>query len=137
MMLTKPEERSRVERGLECYVRAVSAQLGLPPTAAVTEVADTAGAYIPLARRSARFPDEDLMLAWNDREGWFVGLDADPGHTPRVIGYLGGPDPLPKPSVVRAFVDDLVAGHWSGPVSPPPHEMTEDVLAARLGSYLG
>lgn len=130
---TKPEEPSRAERALERYVLAVAAEVGVPSHAVACEVSDRTGAYLGLTRRSPREPDEDLMLVWTPREGWFVAVEESRDRPTRVLGYLGTADRLPGPGEVSAFVDSVLSGGTgaSAPVSGPSEGIDHFITTGR------
>lgn len=133
---TKPETVPLAEQGLAAYVRAVAALLGVPEDATSYEVSDTANAYLALTRRSPHHPDGDLMLIWNDEDGWHAALEAAPARPSTVIAYLGGDNVVPEPQVVATFVDDLLAGRRAGTLTPPDSRSSEPrLIADRLARY--
>jgi hypothetical protein len=101
-------------------------------------VSDTATAYLGLPQRWLERPELDLMLVWDERLGWYVGVETVPGDAPVVLAYLGG-DAVPNPVVVARFVTDAVAGrhvHHIRPVLPPADRaaLADRMAALRFGS---
>ncbi len=115
-----------LSHSLAGYVRQVAAAIGVPADAVGYEVSDTATAYLGLAGRSPERPGRDLMLAWDERLGWYVGVETHPEEAPIVICYLGG-EAVPPPSAVARFVTETLAGRQAGrlrPVLPRSDRMT-------------
>lgn len=122
-----------LSRSLAGYVRTVAAAVGVPPDAVGYEVSDTATAYIGLTERLPAHADRDLMLVWDERLGWYVGVETHPDEAPLVICYFGG-EAVPSIAAVARFVVDAVAGHRVGrlrPVLPPSDRIT---LARRMAT---
>lgn len=92
---------------LDEYVRAVAEEVGVPPEGTSCEVTDTATAYLALARRGSKHPDRDLMLIWNERQGWIISVETDPTEPTIVLARLGG-DPVPQPAAVASFVTETI-----------------------------
>lgn len=92
------------------YVRQVATAVGVPAEATGYEVSDTATAYLGLNVRCFVRPGRDLMLVWDERLGWSVGVEPRPGEPPVVLAFLGGADAVPAPSAVARFVTDTVTG---------------------------
>ena len=81
---------------LATYVRLVAEKVGVPAEAVTHEVTDTATAYLGLTARTVERPQRDLMLVWDERLGWYVGIEPQGNDEPPVICYLGG-DIVPTP----------------------------------------
>ena len=112
---------SLLDRSLAAYVRQIAAAVGVPADAVGYEVSDTATAYLGLAQRLPEHAGRDLMLVWDERLGWSIGVETNPGEKPLVLGYLVGAT-VPPPAAVARFVTDAVAGHRTErlrPVLPP------------------
>jgi hypothetical protein len=110
-----------LSQSLARYVRQVAAAAGVPVDAVGYEVSDTATAYLGLTERMPEHAGRDLMLAWDERLGWYIGVENDPGEPALVLCYLGG-DAVPPPAAVARFVADAVAGRRQDrlrPVLPP------------------
>lgn len=121
---TEPEVISprAIELGLAGYVRAVATELGVPAEATGFEISDTVTAYLGLPDRCPDSPNRDLMLVWNERDGWLVAVETQPTEPTRVLGYLGGQDILPHPRTIATFVTHLLSGQRPDrprPVFPP------------------
>ncbi|GAA3432837.1 DUF6292 family protein [Kutzneria kofuensis] len=125
---------SEAALGLGRYVAAVARLLGVPSDAMYHEVGDLASAYIALPTRHPLFAEFDLMLVWDERHGWSVGLEIDTLDGPVILSYLG-PDPLPTPGRVRHFVDEVVVGNCPGQPNPP-HCGSRKRLADRLAKFV-
>ncbi len=128
-----PANSGNLERGLAAYVRAVATALGVPAEATGFEISDTVTVYLGLPDRFADAPNRDLMLVWNERDGWLVAVENQPREPIQVIGYLGGHDILPHPHTVARFVANLLSGHHSGRFhSTYPHLSGRDLAALLL-----
>jgi hypothetical protein len=125
---------SEAALGLGRYVAAVARLLGVSADAMYHEVGDLASAYIALPMRHPLFVEHDLMLVWDERHGWSVGLEIDTLDGPVVLSYLG-PDPLPTPGRIRHFVDEVVVGNCPGQPNPP-HCRSREQLADRLAKFV-
>jgi hypothetical protein len=124
-------------QGLQGYLHAVAEALDLPPQGVSCEISDTATAYVALVNRFARHPDEDLMLVWSEQSGWSIAVERDPRAAPKVIAYIGGPDPVPEPHLVAAFVDEVLKGDRGRGERPSFDGMhNRAVLAERLAPYV-
>jgi hypothetical protein len=124
-------------RGLAGYVRAVAAELGLPPEATYHEIDERpAAAYVALDRRAPRFPHQDMALVWDEENGWAAVIETDPARKPIVLGYLGG-DVLPPPIAVATFVNNVVAGIVPAQCEPPALRIAgvDDQLEIQLANY--
>ena len=125
---------SEAALGLGRYVAAVARLLGVSADSMYHEVGDLASAYISLPNRHPLFAEHDLMLVWDERTGWSVGLEIDTLDGPVILSYLG-PDPLPTPGQVRHFVDEVVVGNSPGQPNPPRCRSRER-LAERLARFV-
>jgi hypothetical protein len=121
---------------LAAYVRQVALAVGVPADATGYEVSDTATAYLGLSRRSADRPGQDLMLAWDERLGWYVGVETDPGEPSVVVGYLGGAAVQP-PVTVALFVTEAVAGRWTTRIRPVLATASRATLASQMAALRG
>lgn len=122
-----------LSQSLARYVRQVAAAIGVPVDAVGYEVSDTATAYLGLAERLPDHAGRDLMLAWDERLGWYVGVEPRSDEAPVVLSYLGG-DAVPPTATVARFVADAVAGGRTNhlrPVLPPVDRIT---LAKRMAA---
>lgn len=105
-----PDSTQELRWGLEGYLRAVAAEIGVPVDGTSFEISDTATAYLAIAPRWSAHPGRDLMLTWGERTGWMLEVETDPTEATAVMARLGGDDPVPEPDVVARFVRDVVAG---------------------------
>ncbi len=121
---------------LAAYVRQVALAVGVPSEATGYEVSDTATAYLGLSRRSRERPDQDLMLAWDERLGWYVGVETNPGEPAVVVGYLGGAA-VQSPATVARFVTDAVAGHCTLRIRPVLAPANRARLASQMAAVRG
>lgn len=123
-----------LSRSLARYVRTVAAAVGVPPDAVGYEVSDTATAYIGLTERLPAHADRDLMLVWDERLGWFVGVETNPDEPPVVVAYLAG-EMVPPPATVARFVTEAVAGHHTGRLRPVLPAADRNTLARRMAAH--
>ena len=130
-LTTKPEHEPPDERALAAYVAAVAIELGVPVEDTTAEVSDAVTAEIPLAERSPEHPDRDLLLIWDDRNGWQLAVESGPSSALTVVAALSE-DLIPAPGRVAAFVADVVAGRATRLV---PRARPGDPLAALLERY--
>lgn len=121
-----------LSRRLAAYIRQVALALGVPADATAYEVGDTATAHLGLDQRCAARPDHDLILAWDERLGWYVAT-APITKAPAVIAYLNG-DIVPPPTTVAGFVADVLASRGGSRVRPVQPSADRDVLAAKLSA---
>jgi hypothetical protein len=115
---------------LATYVRQVAATIDVPTEAVGFEVSDTATAYLGLTDRWVEQPARDMMLVWDERLGWSVAVETEPGETPRVVGTLDG-DTVPTPATVASFVTDVLAGRHVNRLHPV-QPRSDRVTLARL-----
>ncbi len=120
-------------RTLAGYVGRVAAAVKVPSDAVGYEVSDTATAYLGLTSRLPEQPSRDLMLVWDERIGWSVGVETTPGEAPYVIGQLAG-DTVPAPAVVAAFVAEVVAGRHINRFQQVPEPTDRVTLAKRMAT---
>lgn len=120
-----------LSRSLAHYVRQVAAAIGVPADAVGYEVSDTATAYIGLAERSSQHAGRDLMLVWDERLGWYIGVETHPEEKAVVICYLGG-DVVPPPATIARFVAETVAGRRTDRLRPVLPRSDRIKLAQRM-----
>lgn len=91
-------------RELREYVTAVARALGLGPESTMVDATVPASAYLALDGSPPAFPDRDLALLWDERDGWSAVAETRGGEDL----VLGRPDPAhgvrPAPDVLAAFV---------------------------------
>ncbi|MFB9689255.1 DUF6292 family protein [Amycolatopsis plumensis] len=123
-------------RGLRQYLLAVAAKLNAP--AWFCEVDVPAGAYVALERRLARFPEHEVALLWDERDGWSAAVESSTGDEVIVLAYLGE-DVLPAPEAVVEFVTGLYGEKYPGRPDPPDFRRpgTGDGFDERLAAYAG
>jgi len=115
------------------YVRQVAAAIGVPTDAVGYEVSDTATAYLGLTDRLPEHAGRDLMLVWDERLGWYVGIEPRPDEPPRVLCYLGG-DAVPSTATVARFVAETVAGGRTNHLRPVLAPVDRITLAKRMAA---
>ncbi|GGS42397.1 MULTISPECIES: DUF6292 family protein [Actinokineospora] len=122
-------------QALADYVRAVADTVGVPADGVNWEVTDTVTAYVALNCRSAGHPGRDVMLAWEESQGWVVSVETAPAEAPIVLSRMGG-DSVPAPEAVARFVAESLgkaAGDAeAGPGAIPAARTDRGDLAARL-----
>jgi hypothetical protein len=110
-------------RGLRNYVRRVTRALGLRGECSYVHADDQsddgASAYVALDGRLPRYPDRDVALLWDDRDGWAAAIETHSGEDLRLVAHLCD-EVFPPPEVVADAVRDLF-GH-SGDETPPAPE---------------
>jgi uncharacterized protein DUF6292 len=122
-----------LSHSLARYVRQVAAAVGVPVEAVGYEVSDTATAYLGLAERLPEHAGRDLMLVWDERLGWHIGVENEPGEPVLVLCYLGG-DAVPPPTTVARFVADAVAGRRTDRLRPVLPSADRSALATLMAA---
>ncbi|HKN52653.1 MAG TPA: DUF6292 family protein [Amycolatopsis sp.] len=102
-------------RGLRRYVMLVGAALDSP--AWYCEVEVPASAYLAVEGRIPRYPDQEIALVWDERDGWAALLESAGGDEV-VLAYLGE-DVLPPPERVAEFAQELFADGYPGRPDAP------------------
>lgn len=126
------DEDDRAARGLLRYVRLVGHALGMGSVAAVVQLDEPLGVYLPLDRCVAEHDDCDLALVWDERRGWALAVESGGGVDLRMAGFLGD-ELVPAPEVVAAYVDRACRGDGFGAASAP--ELESAGLAELLARY--
>jgi hypothetical protein len=124
-------------RGLRGYVAAVAAGLGVGFESCAIDATPPAWAYVALDVRVTRFPDRELALLWDERQGWSAAVETHSGEDLVVLTYRGG-DLVPKPAEVAAFVTAVLADDQSVGQPGPPERVSDadrDAVAAGLRDY--
>ncbi|TWP48516.1 hypothetical protein FKR81_28445 [Lentzea tibetensis] len=88
-------------RGLSCYVRLVTEALGLRGDSSFVEAQRPANAYVALDGQLPDFPDHDVALLWDERNGWAAAIESTGGSTLVVVARLEQDRLPPPPTVVR------------------------------------
>ncbi|MEV4313075.1 DUF6292 family protein [Actinocrispum sp. NPDC049592] len=99
----------RFDAGLRSYVHAVAAELGVEAAAAWGEVAEPSTAYVAVRERAVSHPDRDVMVLWDERAGWVVALEHEPGEPPVVLARIED-DLVPEPRRVAQVVRAALGG---------------------------
>jgi hypothetical protein len=118
---------------LAVYIHQVAAAIGVPAEATGYEVSDTATAYLGLDQRCPTRPDHDLMLVWDERLGWYVGVETNPTETPAIIAYLDG-DIVPPPAEIARFATDAATGHDMTRIRPVQPLTERTALAEKMAA---
>jgi Family of unknown function (DUF6292) len=118
-------------QALARYVGQVAAAVAVPADAVGYEVSDSATAYLGLAARLSDHAGRDLMLVWDERLGWYVGVETRPDETPLVICYFGG-ESVPPIAAVARFVADALAGRRPNRLRPVLAPSDRITLARRM-----
>ncbi|MGM1063022.1 DUF6292 family protein [Saccharothrix sp. Mg75] len=125
-----PDHTYALTRALRDYVTAVATAVGVPADGTTFEVTDTLTAYLALGHRVPEHPDHDLMLVWDERQGWSVRVETDPGEPPVVLAR-GGDDPVPHPEAVARLVAGSAARRANTPAAVP-RRLDRAALAERM-----
>ncbi|WP_408629946.1 DUF6292 family protein [Amycolatopsis aidingensis] len=105
---------------LQAYLDAVAAEFGIGRESCTVDLDVPVSAYLALDLRSARFPDRELALLWDERHGWAAAIETHSGEDLIVLDYLGGTEVCPEPGRVARFVTAVCAeGHTAHRVDPP------------------
>jgi len=121
---------------LAAYVGRVAVALGIPVEGTMSEVRDTATAYLGLAQRWGGPPARNLMLVWDERFGWCVAVEpAYPGEPPEVIAYCCA-DTVPAPATVARFVTDTIIGRHAIRRRPDATPADRAALGRRMSRQL-
>jgi hypothetical protein len=125
-------------RGLNGYVSAVAARLGVGWESCTVDAGLPASAYIALDARVPGFGDRDVALLWTEGPGWSVAVEANRGAELLVLGCLAA-DPVPAPDVVAAFVRRFLADGTGTSVAVPPTDrpVSRAGTQALLTAYAG
>ena len=120
--------------GLEGYIAAVIDVLGEVVVTADCE-ADTelATAIIIVTSRIPSLPDNELLLSWDEINGWALRVKIDDDGDTIAFAYAAR-EILPSPADVQLFLTDAVHGKHPGSLAAPnfrsPHD--DDGLRQRL-----
>lgn len=128
--------RDAPARGLRRYAWLVADALRLSEQDYDVQLGPPAGLYFALQRRLGGFPERDLALVWDERDGWSAAIEVLNLSDLIPLTYLGH-DILPAPRVVATFVGSLFAGEQPGQADPPALRApgTDDELPERLAAY--
>ncbi|MBY8849925.1 DUF6292 family protein [Saccharothrix longispora] len=130
-----PDHTQALTRALREYVRAVAVAVGVPADGTTFEVTDTITAYLALGQQAPEHPGRDLMLVWDERQGWSVSVETDPGESP-VLLARGGDDPVPHPEAVARLVAGSAARRAGAP-AVAPRQLDRAALAERMEWRVG
>ncbi|CAL9540259.1 hypothetical protein SUDANB95_04182 [Actinosynnema sp. ALI-1.44] len=117
-------------RALREYVRRVTEALGLSGECSLVQAERPASAYVAVDGHLPGFPDRDLALVWDERDGWAAAVETHGGEDLVVRARLGG-DVLPPPDVVAAWLDQVQ--HGAAVSLPAPRRVGD--LSVRLRTY--
>ncbi|WP_309113340.1 DUF6292 family protein [Saccharothrix sp.] len=98
-----------VTRALREYVRRVTAALGLSGECSFVQAEWPANAYIAVDGHLPGFPDRDVALLWDERDGWAAAVETQGAEDLVVRARLGG-DVLPPPAVVANWLTGVLHG---------------------------
>ncbi|MFC4003285.1 DUF6292 family protein [Prauserella oleivorans] len=127
------------ESALHAYVGAIVDAFDTRPEYTCSASTTPASAYVALDDRLPDFPDRDLALVWDEKQGWAAAIETHSGEDLIIVSYLGGQDPVPEPRRVVRFVEKLLAGAMPGQLEPPSFPSSPDLprklfAAARAAS---
>ncbi|WP_154676173.1 DUF6292 family protein [Amycolatopsis benzoatilytica] len=102
-LIRKPEFPAEDERALAAYVRAVGQALGVPAADTASEVTDLVCGHVFLTSLRPGHPARELVLLWDDTNGWRLARETGPAGGLRVVAAFSG-ELYPDPAAVAAFV---------------------------------
>ncbi|WNV87425.1 DUF6292 family protein [Umezawaea sp. Da 62-37] len=102
------EFEDEVTRRLRRYAAAVGEVLGLSGESSCVDAERPCSLYLAIDGRLREFPDEDLALVWNDRDGWRAVVESPGGGPLREVSRFTGPVHA-TPRAVAAWVEALLA----------------------------
>lgn len=108
----------------------------MPAEAMSFEISDTVSAYLGLACWWEQRPWHDMMLVGNERHGWALAVETEPGEPATVVGYLASDQVAPNSAAVAGFVIDVLAGRRAAEGRPDfPITPAREQLATELARY--
>lgn len=132
------DPRGRAAMGLREYVCRVVALLGDDDVWAVDCDVELPPAMAMIITRThvPTMPHRELVLTWDEVDGWATRITLDAEGETTALAYLGG-DLLAAPEEVASFLRDSVAGHHPGTPFPPCFRGLEadDDLDVRLAHF--
>lgn len=112
--------------GLEGYIAAVIDQLGEVVVAADCEADhELATAIIILTCRIPAIPECELLLSWDEINGWALRVKVDEDGDTTAFAYAAR-EVLPPPRDVQRFLSDAVRGEHPGSVAAPNFRSPQD-----------
>jgi hypothetical protein len=123
-------------RGLSCYVRLVTAALGLSGDCSYVHGGRPASAYLALDGSLPDFPGRDVALLWDEQRGWSIATETHSGEDP-VVRASFGTDVLPLPRDVAQWAKLLLHDGLAsdGELPAESSAITPDGVARRLAAY--
>lgn len=122
-------------RGLRGYVRLVTEQLGLTGECSYVHTERPASAYLALDGRLPGFPDRDVALLWDERDGWSAAVETHSGED-LIVQARFDADALPSPRAVAAWVRALFRDEPTVAAATGPTAHARGDLAGRLAPYI-
>lgn len=112
--------------GLEGYIAAVIDQLDEVVVAADCEAdQQLATAVIILSCRIPAIPEHELLLSWDEINGWALRIKVDEDGDTTALAYAAR-EVLPPPRDVQRFLSDAVRGEHPGSVAAPNFRSPRD-----------
>lgn len=120
------------ESDLRDYIRAIAADLEVPPGGVTSEVCEVSNAYLAFDRCLPDVPDRDVAVTWDEHRGWAVAIETHCGEDLIVLSFMGQ-DAVPDPLAVVDFVRAILDGERPG-TTEPPHFDDRPALVKRLAT---
>jgi hypothetical protein len=110
------------------YLRAVTEELGIGLESCTVDHDSPVSAYVALDTRHPHYPDRDLALLWDERQGWAAAIETHSGEDLIILRYLADDTVAPPPHRVARFVVALHADdHTIGQPNPPQPRTAGDL----------
>lgn len=123
--------------GLKMYIHEIAKELGNETWGTECDVDfKPAMAVIFLRSSVPTLPDRELLLTWDEVNGWAIRVTLDDTGDTTALAYLHH-DILATPVEVRTFLRDAKSGRNPGRLSPPYFRVgtVDDDLEARLAQF--
>ncbi len=126
-------------QGFTRYVQLVGQHLGEETLVVDSDPDDElATAIILVASRLPTLPDQAVVLAWDEVNGWALRITIDDDGDTTSLSYLGE-EIMPAPPAIRDFLNRALLGENPGSVHPPEFRIPnqDDGLERRLAGFVG
>ncbi|MFD4368611.1 DUF6292 family protein [Rhodococcus sp. NPDC058521] len=91
-------------QGFDGYIRTVVRELGVPIENWCCSTDPPMEAIVQIEGMLPGHPGRDVALVWGEKLGWALAVETRSGEDMIIVRELGG-EPMPAPSVVRAFAN--------------------------------